>query len=142
MVTTTLSKEEWAEVKTRLERPSLISGCKFQIDNHTVTVESFIVKRKVVLNVFVDGWQKGSWFVAKKEDKPDFVAKIYPTYEKYLYSHKVRNEFKQLLGARKWKTESKKYEVKFSYQEMHFKSVTAMKNTWEKNNNSITLIKD
>lgn len=138
MAKITLTKAEWAAVKATLELP--YRELKFQIDDHVVTAQSVVSNRRICIDIYVDGWQRGEWFTGS--NKPDFVPRLYPTFEKFLYSKKIRDDAKKIYGVKGWKVKKAEYEIKFYWQNLSFKSVASMKRTWESNNDSIQLIKE
>ncbi len=140
MAKTTLTKAEWAEVKAKLEHPLVISFLKFKIDDHIVSAESHIYNRRVIINIYVDGWQRGEWFT--KPNEFVFVPRLYPTIEKFLFSKKIRDNAKKAYGVRRYKTHGQDYEQKYHFHTTCFKSVASMKRLWESNNDSIQLIKE
>ena len=138
MAKITLTKAEWAAVKAELELP--YRELKFQIDDHVVTAQSVVSNRRIQIDIYVDGWVRGAWFTGS--NRPDFMPRLYPTHEKFLYSKKIRDDAKKFYGVKAWKVKCADYEKKFSWQTLSFNSVAAMKKTWENNNDSIQLIKD
>ncbi len=115
MATTTLSQQEWQLITDKLEKADK-QIFKFDVDGIIVWVRAIIFNRKVEILPMVNGEIEFAWFSTLEKEVPDFVPKIFATRTKKFKSGDV------IIPS------------------MTFESVAQMKRTWEKNNDSITLI--
>ncbi|AHG83470.1 hypothetical protein F543_6060 [Bibersteinia trehalosi USDA-ARS-USMARC-189] len=92
-----ISAEQWKEIKQELD--GLIGKVEFRYKEHQLTVQVEKVKRSLELCVYVDGKIKREWIDETHELRP-FLEEVWYRKEKYLFSAKLRKEYKGFLSKK------------------------------------------
>lgn len=130
-----MNKEEWALLERELS--SLYGNAELAIDGYTVTFQTGLCDRRLVIAVYVNGWMKGEWLIKKTEECTRFFRPI--TVSRYKPSDKKR----LIKGFSK--AQIKKYfpdiDAKGVYYTSHWLSYAPLKRHLIANNKSIVLVK-
>lgn len=130
--------QDWKKIEDELRFPGATS--KMLVDGRTVTLQVETLSMKLVIGVFVDGWSKGAWLIAK-EPCPEqaYMRRV----ERNLWSKKERDnaaKYAKRFGKREAEKVfggmNKKFVAFYSY----FPSVRAVRIQYEKTFKSIELV--
>lgn len=114
-----ITKEQWQDIEKTLSLP--YQAVKLRCDEHDVYAVVGIYKRKLCVDIYVDGFVKGEWF----NDKSEIGNKFYPRVTKYFLKPQERKDALKKANNKRLDKDlrdyfRKGYEQKYSYLVPHF----------------------
>lgn len=132
-----ITKEQWQVIEETLSQP--YASIKLRCDGHEVT----ILKNKLILQVYVDGYFKDQWMDVEN----DIGIKFYEKKTKFIFKPQERkaalkNANNKRLGKDLQELFKKKYEDKYSYIAPYWTSAKSFCRHIRKTCQSIELAED
>lgn len=99
------SKEQWAEITQKID--SLYGGVHLRCNGYLFTSNMDRRKNKLVINVYINGFQRGEWFgFLKQEDElSDIQRRFCQASTKCVWPRNVVTDMEKILGKRRTKKE-------------------------------------
>lgn len=131
-----ITKEQWKEIA--FELASAMGQVKLKCDDYDVRLQvERVSARRYVIVPYVDGYLRGKWVLEDCEERRRFMRPV----ERFFYSAKTRKELLKIYGgSRAKKADREDVNRKYTFYEMHWDSVGALRRHLEKNNKEITLL--
>lgn len=130
-----MNKEEWALLERELS--SLYGNAELMIDGYTVTFQTGLCDRRLVVAVYVNGWMKGEWIVKKTDECKRFCRPIVTSVFKPSEKKRLTKGFSKTMIKKYFPDIDKKGE----YYSPHWLSFAPLKRHLIANNKSIVLVK-
>ncbi len=129
-----MTNEDWQCVKDNV---GLFRTVALRCDGYNVDLCEERMGNKIVIAIYVDGYMKGKWLNGDCEIGRKFMRP--KTW--YVLSKKQREEFKKIVGARRYKKERERYEEKLTTYYPYWTNINSLIRHLKKNCESIELIK-
>ena len=130
-----MTKDEWAELERELS--SMYGNAELTIDGYTVTFQTGLCDRRLVIAVYVNGWMKGEWLVKKTEECKRFFRPVVTSLFKPSDKKRLTKGFNKTMIKKYFPDIDKKGE----YYSSHWLSFAPLKRHLIANNKSIVLVK-
>jgi hypothetical protein len=130
-----MTKDEWALLERELS--SLYGSAELTIDGYTVTFQTGLCDRRLVIAVYVNGWMKGEWVVNKTEECKRFCRPVVTNLFKPSERKRLTKGFSKSMIKKYFPNIDKKGE----YYSPHWLTFAPLKRHLIANNKSVVLVR-